>query len=485
MKRLATQRVAIGIAIAAAMPIAIANETPVDAGTGATVAQIQQIPSIRPNVVLIVTDDQRADSMWVMPAVRRLIGDHGVRFSNAVVSNPFCCPSRATILTGLYSHRTRVYGNGGSTGGWGTFARSGAERITIATALDRAGYRTGLFGKYLNDYDSAPAGYVPPGWDRWFTFSGENGAYFNYRTFDNKVGLRFHGSAPGDYSTDVIAGKAIQFIRTTPTDRPFFMMVTPYAGHDPWTPAPRHLHAFDNAPVDLGPGFNEDVSDKPPYIRQRPPSGEWGMRERTRAAWETLRSVDEMVARMFDTLAATGRVRNTVFVFMSDHGLSSGQHRWQHKLTPYEESIHIPLYVRYDAGRTLQGARSPAVVANVDITPTILELTGTALPSVEGRSLRPLLIGAEQKVRDMVLLEHAGVDGDVVPPYCGLRTSRYTYARYAGGFEELYDLAEDPYQLRNVARSPAYAAVVARLDHEVRWRCAPTPPGFTFPAVDR
>jgi arylsulfatase A-like enzyme len=283
----------------------------------------------------------------------------------------------------------------------------------------------------------------------------------------------------------VIAGKAIKFIRTTPADRPFFLMVTPYAGHDPWTPAPRHRHAFDNAPVDLGPGFNEDVSDKPPYIRQRPPSGEWGMRERTRAAWETLRSVDEMVVRMFDTLAETGRVRNTVFIFMSDHGLSSGQHRWQHKLTPYEESIRIPLYVRYDAGRTLQGARSPSVVANVDITPTILELTGTALPSVEGRSLRPLLIGAADRIRDMVLLEHAGIDGDIVPPYCGVRTSRFTYARYAGGFEELYDLQADPYQLTNVVRSPAFAAIATRLDREVRWRCAPTPPGFAFPAVDR
>ena len=199
---------------------------------------------------------------------------------------------------------------------------------------------------------------------------------------------------------------------------------------------------------------------------------------------ETLRSVDEMVARMFDTLADTGRVRNTVFIFMSDHGLSSGQHRWQHKLTPYEEPIRIPLYVRYDAGRTLQGARSRSVVANVDITPTILELTGTALPSVEGRSLRPLLIGAAEKVRDMVLLEHAGIDGDIVPPYCGVRTSRYTYARYAGGFEELYDLQGDPYQLQNVARSPAYAAIVARLDDEVRWRCGRRP-GFAFPEVDR
>ena len=188
MRHLMTQRIMIGIAIAVTMLIAIANETRRTRGDRARRSRrSSRSPSIRPNVVLVVTDDQRADSMWVMPVVRRLIGGHGVRFSNAVVSNPFCCPSRATILTGLYSHRTRVYGNGGNTG-VGTFARSGAERVTIATALDRAGYRTGLFGKYLNDYDSRRPATCPPGWDRWFIVLGENGAYFNYRTFDNAVG---------------------------------------------------------------------------------------------------------------------------------------------------------------------------------------------------------------------------------------------------------------------------------------------------------
>jgi arylsulfatase A-like enzyme len=491
IKRLAALIVA---AVTGAVPIVIAvaigREPLPDSGpapgTGGTVQapppQIDETPPVRPpNVVLIITDDQRADAMQVMPAVERLIGDRGVRFSNAVVSNPFCCPSRATILTGLYSHRTGVYGNGGSTGGWPTFAANGAETATIATALDAARYRTGLFGKYLNDYDSAPAGYVPPGWDRWFTFVGENGAYFNYTMFDDQRGVRRYGADPADYSTDVIAAEAERFIRTTPAAQPFLLMVTPYAGHDPWTPAPRHEHDFDGAPVDLGPAFGEDVSDKPPYIRERHPSSRWEMRERTRAAWETLRSVDEMVERLFRTLAETGRVRSTLFVFMSDHGLSSGQHRWQHKLTPYEESIHIPMLVRYDDGGISQGVTADGLVANVDVAPTILEFTGASLPGVEGLSLRPLLVGAQTKVRDMVLLEHAGVDGEIVPPYCGLRTPRFTYARYADGFEELYDLANDPSQLENLASAAAYADTVARLDAALRARCAPTPPGFAFP----
>ena len=265
IKRLATLIVA---AVTGAVPIAIAiaiGRDPVDPGTGsggtvqAPPPLIDQAPPVRPNVVLVITDDQRADSMWVMPAVERLIGDNGVRFSNAVVSNPFCCPSRATILTGMYSHGTGVYANQGADGGWSTFAATGAERATIATALDAAGYRTGLFGKYLNGYGDAPPGYVPPGWDRWFTFLGQNGAYFDYTVFDDQRGVLRFGSDPADYSTDVFAREADRFIRTTPAEQPFLLMVTPYGPHDPWTPAPRHQHAFDDAPVDLGPAFGENV----------------------------------------------------------------------------------------------------------------------------------------------------------------------------------------------------------------------------------
>ena len=262
-------------------------------------------------------------------------------------------------------------------------------------------------------------------------------------------------------------------------------MVTPYGPHDPWTPAPRHQHEFDDVPVDLGPAFSEDVSDKPPYIQARSPSRSAEMRARTRAEWETLRSVDEMVARLFAELAESGRVRNTLFIFMSDHGLANGQHRWQHKLAPYEESIHIPMLVRYDEGGIQHGVTSPALIGNIDVAPTIMDFTGAFLPYLEGRSFRPVLTGARSDVRDMLLLEHAGdgEDGGGVPPYCGLRTPRYTYARYADGFEELYDLETDPYELENVARSATYADIVAQLDAEVRARCAPAPPGFAFPAA--
>jgi N-acetylglucosamine-6-sulfatase len=431
--------------------------------------------------VLIVTDDQRADTLHVMPAVRRLIASKGMTFADALVTNPLCCPSRATILTGQFSHGTRVYGNYEPFGGWPTFKRSGAELRTIARALDRAGYRTGLFGKYLNHYSEAPAGYVPPGWDRWFIFAQENGSFYNYRTFDNVHGTRRYGSAPADYSTDVIRTKAVRFIRRTPRRTPLFLMLTPYAPHEPSIAAPRHEGRFSRAAVALGPAFQEDVSDKPGYIRSQPQARASMMIERTRDQWESLLAVDEMVRRIFDVLAETGRVRSTLVIFTSDHGLSNGQHRWRHKIAPYEEAIRIPLLVRYRAGGVLPGSTSAALAANVDLAPTIADFTGVALPFAEGRSLRAVLTHRATEIRGALLLEHATAAGTTVPGYCGLRTHRSMYVRYADGFEELYDLIADPHELDNVASSPGLEATRASLEARVRILCRPRPPGFTFP----
>jgi N-acetylglucosamine-6-sulfatase len=437
-------------------------------------------PARRPNVVLILTDDQRADTLHVMPAVRQLIAGKGVTFTDALVTNPLCCPSRATILTGQFSHSTRVYGNYEPHGGWPTFKRSGAERRTIARALDLAGYRTGLFGKYLNHYSEAPAAYVPPGWDRWFVFSQVNGSFYNYRTFDNVHGTRLHGSTPADYSTDVIRSKAVKFIRTTPRGTPFFLMLTPYAPHEPSTAAPRHEGRFAGAAVDLGPAFTEDVSDKPGYIRSEPEAVVSKMIERTRDQWESLLAVDEMVRRIFNVLAETGRVRNTLFIFTSDHGISNGQHHWRHKIAPYEEAIRIPLLIRYQAGGVVAGGISNALAANVDLASTIADFAGVAMPFAEGRSLRGVLTGRSRDVRGALLLEHATAEGTTVPGYCGIRTHRFMYARYADGFEELYDLISDPNESENLASAPDLQPTRSELEARVKILCSPRPPGFAF-----
>ncbi|HEX4941813.1 MAG TPA: sulfatase [Actinomycetota bacterium] len=426
--------------------------------------------SPRPDIVLIITDDQRYDTFQVMPHVQRLLIDGGMQLSQAITSNPLCCPSRATILTGRYSHTTGVYFNSGSHGGWHAFRPS--ESSTIATALDAVGYRTALFGKYLNGYGGSRVA-VPPGWDEWLAFTSGNG-YYDYDMFDGRRRHDF-GSGPGDYSTDVIAGRAVSFIRGTSAQSPLFMVVAPFAPHNPATPAPRHAGAFSGVPVDFGPAVNErDVSDKPRFARRR--LLDLGpLAERQRRRWESLLAVDDMVSRIVTALRDTGRASNTLVIYVSDNGNMVGEHRLRQKMVPYEESIRVPMAVRFP-GRVPTGAVSRALVSNVDIAPTILDFAGASLPT-EGVSMRRLITGTSSSIRRSVLLEHLRASSHV-PTYCGVRKKRYTFVRYGAGEEELYDLLRDPYQLRNVARlRPGKAGNLRSLTRSL---CRPRPPTFSW-----
>jgi N-acetylglucosamine-6-sulfatase len=429
-----------------------------------------------PNIVLIVTDDQRYDSLAHMPNLRRLLIGRGMRLDQAIVSNPLCCPSRATILTGRYSHSTGVYTNFGGTGGWSTFNGSGAEASTIATALDGVGYRTAMIGKYLNGYGKAGA-FVPPGWDRWFAFAHSQGRYFDYRMYTGGGGYVEFGSQPRDYSTDVIARRAASFIGRTNPGTPLFLMVTPYAPHLPTTPAPRHEGDLSHASVSFGPAVNEaNVSDKPAYIRRLGLHPLSELRARTIRQWESLLAVDDLVRRLVTRLRETGRLRNTLIMFTSDNGFSNREHRWGGKRAPYLESIRVPFVVRFD-GRVPAGTRSRALAANVDIASTIADFAQVPFPGADGASLRPLVTREAQSARGPVLLEFVQQD-TAVPTYCGVRTRRFVFVRYATGEEELYDLATDPWQLRNAARArPAKATELRNLTVSL---CQPTPPGFAW-----
>lgn len=430
--------------------------------------------SDRPNVVLILTDDQRWDSLSVMPEVQRLLVRRGMTFRQAVVTNPLCCPSRATIFTGRYAHTTDVYTNGAPDGGWLAFQPS--ESSTIATALDGAGYRTALIGKYLNGYGGDGI-YVPPGWDRWFAFT-EIPGYYDYTMYDSSGrphGVPF-GSEPEEYSTDVIRRQAVSFIRTAPEGAPLFLVVAPYAPHGPSTAAPRHEGAFATAPVALGPAVNEaDVSDKPAYLRNLPVSSSSWVRARTRDQWGSLLAVDALVSRIMSALAETGRSANTLVIFTSDNGFSNREHRWGGKQVPYEQSIRVPMIVRLP-GQIPAGTVSGALVSNVDLAPTIAAFAGTSI-SADGVSMRPLLTDLSSSVRDSVVLEHVQ-SFPAVPTYCGVRTRSFTFVHYATGEEELYDLIQDPHQLQNVVSSrPNKAAELRTLTMSL---CQPTPPGFSW-----
>jgi arylsulfatase A-like enzyme len=449
-----------------------------DPDAGAVLAAAPGGPAApdHPNVVLFLTDDQRWDQLEQMPNVQRLLVDHGVRFENGFVVNSLCCPSRAGSLTGGYSHSTGVYTLTPPLGGYAAFD----DRSTIATWLHDAGYHTALLGKYLNGYDGTR---IPPGWDRWFAFQQNHGNYYyDYSANDDGV-LRSFGSDPEDYSTSLITAGAVDFIRATAG--PLFLYLAPYAPHAPAIPAPGDESAFWSLPPDRPVNYDEsDVSDKPAWVRALP-----GMSGGLRSGTDVLRlnmfrsllAVDRMVGQVVDAMAETGRLHDTMFVFTSDNGLALGEHRWVHrKESAYEESIRVPLVIRYDPL-----VRSPRVdghlVTNIDFAPTAAQLAGVEATGADGRSLLPLLMSPAAPWRDDFLIEHEEITGIPDPPtFCGVRTTDHLYVQYATGEEELYDLRTDPYELDNAVDDPGSAPLLGALRLRLRELCRPQPPGFAF-----
>jgi arylsulfatase A-like enzyme len=426
----------------------------------------------QPSIVLILTDDQRADTMFAMPITRRLLGGHGITYRNAFVVNSICCPSRASILTGQYSHTTGVWSNRPRYGGFAAFS----DKETIATRLQESGYTTGHVGKYLNGYYGT---YVPPGWDRWYAFSGK-GPYrqreLYYDFFTNEDGrLDTVGHDFDDYSTDVLAERAIEFIHDT--RGPLFLQFAPTAPHIPATPAEEDESKFQDLPPWRPPGYNEpDVSDKPKWVRDLRKLGPNVIPTIRRRQLQSLQPVDRAVEGIVEALRETGRLDNTLIVFTSDNGYAWGEHRWKNKQTPYEHDIRVPMIVRYD--RLIEEARTDDhFVLNVDLAPTFAALAGVPLPRADGRSLIPLFGKPFLQWRTDFLIEHREDEGELrVPSYCGIRNTRFTYVRYFTLEEELYDLVRDPYQLNNVVRDRRYSEALAELRDRNRALCDPPPP---------
>ena len=424
-----------------------------------------------PSVLLIVTDDQRWDTLWSMPEVQRSLVERGVTFSESFTTSSLCCPSRASILTGQYPHTTGVYRQALPHGGFKSFDDS----TTIATALDDGGYRTGFFGKYLDSYQAdALAGYVPQGWDRWVAF-----IHAEYRDYGLTIDGTVHryGVEAEDYSTDVLAAQTEDFIRES--DGPVFAVYAPPAPHHPAIPAAEDADLFADLPPWRPPSFNEpDVSDKPAHVRSMVPLGP----DRTAYLdalrldqYRSLRAVDRAVGRLLDALEDTGRLDDALVIFTSDNGVLWGEHRWVRKEVPYEEAIRVPLVIRADRLVSAAGATDTHLVANIDLAPTIASVAGVPLPDADGRSLVPLLDGSADRWRHALLIEHLR-GTNPVPTYCAIRTSRYLFASYDTDEHELYDLEADPFELTNLAdtglvEQPRLEGVLDRL-------CDPPPPGF-------
>jgi arylsulfatase A-like enzyme len=445
---------------------------------------------LRPNFVVIVTDDQSIDTLQKMPNTRSLITGGGTKFTQAIISNPLCCPSRATIFTGNYSHTTGVYTNGKGGpgqelyGGYPAFFSHGNETNTVNYALDGAGYETGLFGKYLNHFDPEDilTNGVPQGWDEFHAFTGDNPRYTDYPWVDFS-----NGSEPtfidnvARYSTFYAGDKALRFIDRQDGSAPFFAYFAPYGPHGPIEPAPgdRKIGAPRGVSFET-PAYNEkDVSDKPAYIRRL---SRFSANQRTRFAGEydlqyaALWSVDEYVGAFVDAAPA-----NTVFVFLSDNGVTWGDHRFRYKLVPYERSIHVPLIV---AAPGAPSQVSDSIVSNADIAPTILEFAGVTGPndvSRDGRSLLDVVMGSPDLVvhPEGILLEHLSYPAKhAAPSYCGVRDAGWMYVEYKGGFEELYDLEADPFELVNIAWAHPNRPKLHTMRARAAAICQPLPPNM-------
>jgi N-acetylglucosamine-6-sulfatase len=466
---------ALGVAVVPAGE-AIAQEPPNAAARG-------------PNVVVLMTDDQRYDDMGPLPKTRQLIGDAGVTFTRSFVSYPVCCPSRATFFTGQYAHNNGVKCLYKWCGGGYTALK---QREYLPVWLKRAGYVTAHIGKFLNGYGKDRAPDIPNGWSEWYGLVD----HFTYRMWGYKMfengKLNTYGSmlkeVPRYYQTDVLSQHAVDFIRgRAGGDAPFFLSVGFLAPHHESgstqhrtghlvRAAPRHRGRYANAPIPRPPSFNEsDLSDKPWFLgrwnHKITPKRDAEIVQRTHERWESLLAVDDAVAEIIGELRRTGELDNTYVMFTSDHGYMQGEHRIpQGKMQPYDPSTQVPLLIRGPG--IPHGRRTKALVGNVDMAPTILEATParpgrgfqidgrSVLPFARNprlRSLRPLLHETTgQGAGGRVNTREGGARGQQtrVPAWRAVRTTRWLYVDYQGGQRELYDLRRDPFEMRNVVSDP-------------------------------
>jgi arylsulfatase A-like enzyme len=381
--------------------------------------------------VVILADDMRFDFRSMLAH----LDGSWIDCVNTAIETPMCGPSRAAMFRGEYSSRTGVDGN--------LTTYNMDDRDTIATRVRAAGYRTVLVGKYLNEYPwDRGSSYVPPGWDVW-NASGSS-AY--------KPGSLHH--------TDYVFGFAAGQIRTTPTTKPLFVWVAPTAPHLPASPPARYATASPVLPP-VPPSFNEaDLSDKP-LMHQAPllTAAEIAAVDEDRLQiGRSLLAVDDGIASLLAALAATGRLATATLFFVSDNGFQLGEHRLIKKGEAYEESSRVPLMVRWPG---VAGRVEPGVVSSVDVTATICGLAGIVPPGTDGVDLAPLM-AAGTPVRDVAYIEDNGGTFD------GLRSADHKYVEYDDGGRELYELKTDPYELKNVAKEPAFAATVATLSSRLK-----------------
>jgi arylsulfatase A-like enzyme len=438
------------------------------------------LPKEAPNILFVMSDDQRQDAMGAYgnpvlktPHMDRLAAE-GVRFELAFVTNSLCGPSRASILTGLYSHAHGVTTNGADR----AFANQPGLPDTLPTfpaLLRRAGYFTALVGKWhLRSW--------PAGFDQWVIFPGQ-GVYEDPEMIANGMRLKMRGHAD-----DVVGDQALTVLRERPQDRPFCLLYHFKSPHWPWLPAARHEHAFEDVAIPTPRTFEDRLEGRPEALRRAemaiadmsdfrergvPESLPREERKRknlealVRNYYRVLLSVDENLGRVLDVLDKESLARNTVVVYTSDNGHFLGEHGFYDKRLMYEPSIRVPLLVRFPARAKAGLVDRTHMVLNVDVAPTLLELAAVPVPAgLHGRSFVPLLEGRDAPWRDAFLYEYYEYPADLcVRKNRGVRTARHKLIHFYEQPEEweLYDLLSDPDETVNLASRRDQAARLGEL----------------------
>lgn len=431
----------------------------------------------RPNIVMILVDDQAHDALGfsgrfpflATPHIDRLAAQ-SLRFRNAFVTTALCSPSRASFLTGCYASIHGVLDNEIPKAADFQFGRL----PTLPDVLRASGYDTAYIGK-------------------WHLGSGAP-----FRAFDYWAGLPWQGSYTANhlnvngspvlesgYVTDVLTEYAVRWLREEASYAPFFLMLSHKAVHKPFQPAERHRDRFPNAALPMPANYLDDLATKHAFVRRRAmyksraerrelgdaevpsrvPPPPWNSRDRNQLNYlRCILSVDDSVGSVLDALDETGRAGDTLVIFSSDQGYFLGEHQLAGKNLMYEAALRIPLLARPPAGG---GAPRDVeeMVLNIDLAPSVLDLADCETPaSMQGESFAGLLRGGKIAAtwRDSFFYEHVGMKH--LPMIHGLRTQRWKLITYPGeDFEELYDLETDPLELTNLARDPASSGTLAEL----------------------
>jgi arylsulfatase A-like enzyme len=434
----------------------------------------------RPNILYIMCDDHAAHALSCYgskinqtPNLDRLARE-GIRFTNAFVTNALCGPSRATLLTGKYSHANGFKDNAGST-------RFDFSQNTFIKQLREGGYHTAVIGKWhLNA--------TPVGFDYWCIMPGQ-GRYRN-PIFMN-MGQR---EVVNGYVTDVITDKVIEHLEKRDKTKSFCVLYHHKAPHREWTPDAKHADLYKDGDVPRPATFDDDYATRGTAAREQemsverhltktdtkgdPPEGlsgaelkNWKYQRYIKDYLRTVASVDENIGRVLKYLDDSGLAQNTIVVYTSDNGFFLGDHGWYDKRFMYEESMRVPLIVRYPE-KVKAGSVSEALVANIDYAPTFLDYAGIKAPAdMHGRSLRPVLEGkTPDDWRKSVYYHYYEFPRPHrVHPHYGVRTAKHKLIYFYTLKEwELFDLEKDPHELRNVYGDPAYAQVKNELTAELK-----------------